>query len=88
MHLASYPIANESLIDRPLMDATRLAQRVASMGRAARSKAGIKVRQPLASVVVHTRTPEENEYLDWVRSQILEELNIKELQPAALQPEL
>ncbi|CAI8014084.1 Isoleucine--tRNA ligase [Geodia barretti] len=87
VHLASYPIANESLIDRPLMDATRLAQRVASMGRAARSKAGIKVRQPLASVVVHTRTPEENEYLDWVRSQILEELNIKELQPAALQPD-
>ena len=88
VHLASYPIAIESLIDRPLMDATRLAQRVASMGRAARSKAGIKVRQPLASVVVHTRTPEENEYLDWVRSQILEELNIKELQPAALQPDL
>ena len=88
VHLATYPTANESLIDGPLMDATRLAQRVASMGRAARSKAGIKVRQPLASVVVHTRTPEENEYLDWVRAQILEELNIKELQPAALQPEL
>ena len=88
VHLAAYPTANESLIDQSIMDATRLAIRVSSMGRAARSKAGLKVRQPLASVVVHTRAPEENEYLDWVRAQILEELNIKELQPAALHPDL
>ncbi len=82
VHLTTYPEADPTLIDRPLMDATRLAMRVASMGRAARSKAGIKVRQPLASVVVRTRTPEETQYLDWVREQILEELNIKNLAPA------
>ncbi|MXZ92834.1 MAG: isoleucine--tRNA ligase [Chloroflexi bacterium] len=82
VHLTDFPVADVSLIDQPVMDATRLAIRVSSMGRAARSKAGLKVRQPLASVVVKTRTADEAKYLDWVRPQILEELNIKELQPA------
>ena len=79
VHLTDYPVADESLIDDAIMDATRLAIRVSSMGRAARSKAGLKVRQPLASVVVRTRTPDEAQYLDWVAEQILEELNIKSL---------
>ena len=79
VHLSAYPVADASLIDRPIMEATRLAIRVSSMGRAARSKAGLKVRQPLAEVVVKTRTDAEMEYLGQVRPQILEELNIKEL---------
>ena len=49
------------------------------MGRAARSKAGLRVRQPLASIMVKTRTPEEKGHLDLIRLQVLEELNIKEL---------
>ena len=79
VHLADYPVADQSLIDRDIMDATRLAIRVSSMGRAARSKAGLKVRQPLAEVVVRTRSDAEAGYLTRVRPQILEELNIKEL---------
>jgi len=79
VHLSAYPTADTLLIDRPIMEATRLAIRVSSMGRAARSKAGLKVRQPLAEVVVKTRNDAELEYLAQVRPQILEELNIKEL---------
>ena len=82
VHLADYPVADAALIDREIMDATRLAIRVSSMGRAARSKAGLKVRQPLAEVVVKTRTPAEQQYLSEVRPQVLEELNIKELRVA------
>ena len=41
VHLSQYPEADQSLVDEPLMEATRLAMRVASMGRAARSKAGL-----------------------------------------------
>ena len=88
VHLAAFPSADVELIDRPLMDATRLAMRVASMGRAARSKARLKVRQPLASVVVRTRTADESQYLDWVSGQILEELNIKELHTVGAEPDL
>ena len=80
VHLAEYPQPDESLIDQPLMEATQLAMRVASMGRGARSKAGLKVRQPLASVAVMTRTAPERDYLQQVAPQVLEELNVKEIQ--------
>jgi len=79
VHLSDYPVVDQSLLDEPLMEATRLAMRVASMGRGARSKAGLKVRQPLADVLVKVRTPEEREYIDQVRPQVLEELNIKDI---------
>ena len=80
VHLAQYPEPDESLVDEPLMDATRLAMRVASMGRAARSNAGLKVRQPLANLLVKVRAPAEREYISQVRPQVLEELNIKNIQ--------
>ena len=79
VHLTDYPKPDTSLIDRDVMDATRLAIRVCSMGRAARSKAALKVRQPLAEVVVKTRNKSERAHLQQVVPQILEELNIKEL---------
>ena len=80
IHLTDFPKADESLIDQPLMAATQLAMKVASMGRAARSKAGLKVRQPLANVLVKVRALEEREYIAQVRPQVLEELNIKDIQ--------
>jgi isoleucyl-tRNA synthetase len=83
VHLASFPVADQSLVDQQLMDATRLAMKISSMGRAARSKAGLKVRQPLAGLVVKTRTPDEEQYLRWVEPQVLEELNVKALRPVS-----
>ena len=80
VHLSEYPASDQALIDQQLMDATRLAMRIASMGRGARSKAGIKVRQPLSKVVVKTRTALEIETLREVESQVLDELNIKVLE--------
>ena len=79
VHLADYPTADASLIDPEIMNATQLAMRFVRMGRAARNNAGLKVRQPLASVLVISPTPHEWDYIDQVRPQILEELNIKEL---------
>ena len=86
VHLATFPTADDSLVDQSLMDATRLAMRISSMGRAARSKAGLKVRQPLQAIVVKTRLEEEEQYLEWVESQVLEELNVKALHGISHQP--
>ncbi len=83
VHLANFPMGDPSLIDEPLMEATRLAMRISSMGRGARSRGGLKVRQPLSQVVVRTRTNEERGYLELITPQVLEELNIKDLQPVA-----
>ena len=80
VHLADFPVADESLVDADLMEATRLAMRISSMGRAARSKSGLKVRQPLASAAIRTRTPSERAFVAQVRPQIIDELNIKDIE--------
>lgn len=79
VHLEDWPVADESLIDIRLDDATRLAMRLSSLGRAARSKAGIKVRQPIAGVAFKLRTDTEEDLLDQVASQVRDELNVKEI---------
>ena len=83
VHLEDYPISDEALVDSDLSDRTRLAMRLSSMGRSARSKAGIKVRQPLESLFVHTRTPSESQMLTMIEDQILDELNVKKIVPVA-----
>jgi isoleucyl-tRNA synthetase len=79
VHLTSWPVANESLIDRQLSQATALGMRVTSLGRAARSKAQVRVRQPLQRVLVKPRTHDEITLLQMVATQVLEELNVKEI---------
>ena len=79
VHLESYPKSDASKIDERLSDATRLAMRISSLGRAARSKAGIKVRQPLERARVKIRSREEALLLEQVASQLRDELNIKEI---------
>ena len=77
VHLAEYPVADLSQVDEQLTQDTHLAMKVASLGRAARSNAGIKVRQPLAKVLVKARSGGEREGLERVTPQVLEELNVK-----------
>ena len=77
VHLADYPEADPSHVDATLGRAVRLAMRIASLGRAARSKAGVKVRQPLARALVKLHQPEERELLPLVEPQVLDELNVK-----------
>ena len=83
MHLDDYPVADESLIDERLNEVTRLAQRVSSMGRAARSRAQIKVRQPLQTVLVKTRTDSEKALLETAAPQIIDELNVRTVTPVS-----
>ncbi len=79
VHLADFPVADPALIDRRLSEDTHLVMKVTSLGRSARSKAAIKVRQPLSQVVVKVRTKTEAESLKRLEDQVLDELNIKEL---------
>ena len=83
VHLASFPQASPDLIDESLMDATRLAMRISSMGRGARSKAGVKVRQPLSSIKVLLRSDIEKNSLVPMITQIIDEINVKSVAIAA-----
>ena len=85
VHLASWPEADASLIDTSSGDggrieAMRLVQRLASLGRAARSKAGIKVRQPLPSLMVGVRSADERAQVERYASMLLDELNVKAIE--------
>jgi isoleucyl-tRNA synthetase len=79
VHLADFPVADEAKIDQRLSADIQLAMRVASLGRAARSQASIKVRQPLAEVMVRVNSEREKEGLGRVKAQVLDELNVKDL---------
>jgi isoleucyl-tRNA synthetase len=79
VHLTDWPQSDASKIDQALSDETRLIMRVASLGRAARAKAQIKVRQPVATLFVKAPSSMEEHALERLAPQLLEELNIKEL---------
>jgi len=78
VHLAPWPKAVLNKIDNALNEETQAVKRVCSLGRAARAKAQIKVRQPVAEVLVKARG---NEGASLLRQQalVLEELNAKKL---------
>ncbi|MCH7653959.1 MAG: class I tRNA ligase family protein, partial [Chloroflexi bacterium] len=79
VHLDDYPVSDASLIDETLSEATRLAMRLSSMGRAARSKAGVRVRQPLEKVLVKVRSEDEARLVGQVAPQVQDEINVKEV---------
>jgi isoleucyl-tRNA synthetase len=77
VHLASWPTADESLIDTGLAAQMALVRRLVDLGRSARSAANVKVRQPLGRALVSAAgfgsLPEE------LLAQIGEELNVNEI---------
>jgi isoleucyl-tRNA synthetase len=79
IHLCDWPKVNEELLDERLTSETHLVMRVVSLGRAAREKVQIKIRQPLNSLYVRVLNLDEEEALVRHSEQVLEELNIKQL---------
>jgi isoleucyl-tRNA synthetase len=79
VHLTDFPRADLNAIDEELSRAMALVQRIASLGHAARNKAGIKVRQPLQALVISMADPDERAALEALKDELLDELNVKEL---------
>jgi isoleucyl-tRNA synthetase len=79
VHLTDFPVADEAKIDEKLDADVELAMKVSSLGRAARAKAGIKVRQPVAKAMVKVETEEEKEALERLATEVMEEINVKKL---------
>ena len=80
IHLDDYPVADESLIDESLSRATRMIMQLSSMGRAARQKAGIKVRQPVRTMKVLASSASDKATVEALSDQLKEELNVKEVE--------
>ncbi|MGF0039606.1 isoleucine--tRNA ligase [Peptoniphilaceae bacterium SGI.131] len=74
VHLADLPKLDESLIDQELEDKMDLVRRIVTLGRASREDAKIKVRQPLAEILLEKSYEEQiSDLVDLIK----EELNIK-----------
>ena len=80
IHLDDFPLADESLIDESLSSATRMIMQLSSMGRAARQKAGIKVRQPVQTMKVLVSGESDKATVEALSDQLREELNVKDVE--------
>jgi isoleucyl-tRNA synthetase len=74
VHLARYPVADETAIDLPLSAQMALVRRLVELGRTARADATVKTRQPLSRALISAQGYDElpAELLQ----QIAEELNV------------
>ena len=78
VHLEDWPQRRDALIDRDLEAQMALARRLTSLGRAARSEAGVKVRQPLSRALVFLQSGAPEILHDLVAA----ELNVDEIDVA------
>jgi isoleucyl-tRNA synthetase len=76
IHHNDWPKSDKSAIDEMLMTEMDLAMNVSSLGRAARAKSQIKLRQPLSEAIV-VANQDQLEVVKKVSPLIREELNVK-----------
>ncbi len=80
VHLAEFPTADESLIEADLEEKMAIAQKASSMILGLRRKEKLKVRQPLAKIMVPVLNPHFKEQFEAVENIILSEVNVKEVE--------
>ena len=77
VHLTAFPLYNEKLIDKALEERMEIAQKMSSMILALRRRVNIRVRQPLARIMVPISDGNFKNNFEAVKSLILTEVNVK-----------
>jgi isoleucyl-tRNA synthetase len=77
VHLCDYPVSDTDRIDTDLSTSMKVLREIASLGRAARADAKLKVRLPLAAVEVVLTDDSQIAWLKSHDSLVREELNVK-----------
>jgi isoleucyl-tRNA synthetase len=80
VHLALFPDYDESYIDKALEERMDIAQKISSMILGLRRKVSIKVRQPLARIMVPVPDKHFRGKFESVKDLILAEVNVKEVE--------
>ncbi len=80
VHLAPFPSYDGKLIDKDLEERMEIAQKMSSMILALRRKVNIRVRQPLAKIMVPVTSAHFRESFEAVRPLILAEVNVKDVE--------
>ena len=79
VHLADFPVADASLINKELEACMQMAQDVTSMVLALRRKVNIKVRQPLQCIMIPVVDETQKRHIEAVKDLIMSEVNVKEI---------
>lgn len=79
VHLESYPMADTEAIDAELEARMDIAQKITSMTLALRRKVNIKVRQPLAQLMIPAIDDKQKQRICAVKDLIKNEVNVKEV---------
>jgi isoleucyl-tRNA synthetase len=79
VHHCDWPETDMAAVNTTLLDQMSLARQVTSLGLGARGSVNIKVRQPLATALVHVREGQET-WSEACTAMVIEELNVKTLQ--------
>jgi len=80
IHLADFPVFEESYIDKSLERKMEDAQIISSLVLSLRAKEKIKVRQPLQKIMIPVENEEQKSSILAVANLIKHEVNIKEIQ--------
>jgi isoleucyl-tRNA synthetase len=80
VHLTAFPSYDEKLIDKSLEERMEIAQKMSSMILALRRRVNIRVRQPLARIMVPVTDKHFRKSFEAVRSLILAEVNVKDVE--------
>lgn len=80
VHNIEMTVADESLIDKNLEERMELAQTISSMVLSLRKKSNIRVRQPLARILIPALDTSFKEKVELVKHLILSEVNVKEIE--------
>ncbi|MBQ7752500.1 MAG: class I tRNA ligase family protein, partial [Treponema sp.] len=80
VHLTDYPVYNAAWRNEELEFKMGTVQKAVSMGHSLRNQFNLKNRQPLASVALVTRNPNEKLVLAEMQDTIAEELNVKKVE--------
>ena len=80
VHLASFPVADEKLVNGDLEEMMSLAQKLSSMVLALRRKVNIKVRQPLMKAMVPVLDANMAAHIEAARALVMSEVNVKQIE--------
>jgi len=82
VHLCDYPSFNPELVDEELEKDMEYVRKVVVLARAARNRAVVKTRQPLALMMVNPKNDEERKSIERLKDLILDEINVKAIEYA------
>ena len=80
VHLERFPGYDETLIDKDLEERMEIAQKISSMILGLRRKVSIKVRQPLAKIMIPVPDKSFRSKFEAVKDVVLTEVNVKEVE--------